>query len=544
MSVPGTSNSSMQIIPISCRSCGHDGLTLILSLGSTPLANALLTPEQLEQPEPTYPLDLVYCPSCSLVQITESVPPAEMFSEYLYFSSFSDTMVSHARHSAETLRRERGLDSGSLVVEIASNDGYMLQHFVQAGVAVLGIEPASNVTHVAQQQGVATLAEFFSVELANRLAGEGKQADVILANNVMAHMPDINNVMAGIKALLKPGGAFVIETPYVKDMIDYLEFDTIYHEHVFYYSLTALENLFRPHGLAATTVERLPIHGGSLRVTATHADETDERQESGRAAVRNLLQEEAAWGVAQSDFYRQSAAQVAALNSNLRAMLQDLKAQGKRIVAYGASAKGSTLLNYFGIGHETLDLAVKAFTRLERPLKVVGDGRQMQQLKAMAGKNVEFLGRVDDVQLPSLIAKAKAFLMPGEEDFGIAPVEANACGRPVIAFAAGGALDTQLDGVTGILFKEQTTDGLCDAVRRADTIDFDPASIREHARHHFDTSVFRRKMAHVVERCRQDEPGRILTDASTDFDNALPVSVNGLMQSSTARVTAKNNGHH
>lgn len=196
------------------------------------------------------------------------------------------------------------------------------------------------------------------------------------------------------------------------------------------------------------------------------------------------------------------------------------------------------------VPYKRLDLAVKAFTKLGRPLKVVGAGRQMKQLQAMAGKNVEFLGRVSDAKLPGLIARAKAFLMPGEEDFGIAPVEANACGRPVIAFAAGGALDTQVDGVSGILFKEQTTGGLCEAVRRADTIDFDPASIREYARRHFDTSVFRRKMAHVVERCQQDEPGCSLADSSSKFDNVLPESVNGVAQPLAARFTAKNNGHH
>ncbi len=345
-----------------CQSCRETGLLPIFSLGHTPLANALLTAEQLHQPEPTYPLDLAFCPHCSLVQITEIVPPAEMFGEYLYFSSFSDTMLRHAQASAGQLLHERSLNQNSLVVEIASNDGYLLRNFVAAGVPVLGIEPARNVAQVAEENGIRTRCEFFSDGLAQSLADEGMQADVILANNVMAHVPDINSVMAGIKTLLKPGGVFVMETPYVKDMIDHLEFDTIYHEHVFYYSLTALENLFRRHGLAATAVERLPIHGGSLRVTAMHIEQAEEEPEDKRAAVRALLTEEAAWGVGRDDCYHRFADGVTALNTTLRAMLQDLKAQGKHLAAYGASAKGSTLLNHFGIGPEMLDFVVDRST--------------------------------------------------------------------------------------------------------------------------------------------------------------------------------------
>lgn len=340
-----------------CRGCGASGLQLVLALGAMPLANALLPEEQLSQPEPKYPLDLAFCSRCALVQVVEALPPEGIFSEYLYFSSFSDTMLRHARESAEKLRRERGLGSDSFVIEIGSNDGYLLRNFVEVGVPVLGIDPARNIACVAEEHGVPTLARFFGLEIAQSLAEQGKRADVILANNVIAHVPDVNGVIAGIQVLLKPGGVFVMEAPYVKEMVDKLEFDTIYHEHIFYYSLTALENLFQRHGLTVCDVERLPIHGGSLRVTAMHAGEA-ERQPAAQA----MLEEEAAWGVASHEFYACFAARVDALRAQLHDLLGDLKAQGKSVAAYGASAKGSTLLNYCGIGRETLDFVADRST--------------------------------------------------------------------------------------------------------------------------------------------------------------------------------------
>ncbi len=340
-----------------CRSCGSTDLVVVLPLGKTPLANALPAHAHSNEPEPVFALDLALCRTCSLAQITETVPPDVLFRDYLYFSSFSDTMLRHAKDSAQSLMRTRGLDENSLVVEIASNDGYLLQNFVQAGVPVLGIEPARNVARVAEEKGVRTLAEFFGDELARTLAASGETADVILANNVMAHVPDINGVIAGIKTLLKPGGVFVMETPYVKNMLDGVEFDTIYHEHLFYYSLTALEALFQRHGLAASDVERLPIHGGSLRVSVVHRGAEGER-----SRVRELLEDEAAWGVQTEAPYRAFAERVAGLRRDLRALLAGLKRDGKRIAGYGASAKGSTLLNYFGIGAETLDFVADRST--------------------------------------------------------------------------------------------------------------------------------------------------------------------------------------
>jgi SAM-dependent methyltransferase len=334
-----------------CRSCGADGLELVLSLGRTPLANALLTQEQLTQPEPHYPLELAFCPSCALVQITKTVPPEELFSDYLYYSSFSDTMLRHAQSLVASLIIERQLGPTSLVVEIASNDGYLLQYYARAAVPVLGIEPAANIAGEAVKRGVPTIVEFFGRELAVRLSAGGQRADVIHAHNVLAHVADLNGFVAGIGVLLKPDGVAVIEAPYLKDLIDHCEFDTIYHEHLCYFSLTALDQLFRRHQLFINDVERIPIHGGSLRVTVG---------KSGAAtpAVARLLAEEAAWGVDRYITYRDFGARVETLKATLTAMLAGFKRRGDRIAAYGAAAKGSTLLNYFGIGRETLDFVV------------------------------------------------------------------------------------------------------------------------------------------------------------------------------------------
>jgi len=345
----------MNLSQVACRSCTAFGLVTILSLGKTPLANSLLTAEQLTEPEPTYALDLAFCPRCSLVQITETVPPEELFSEYLYFSSFSDTMVAHARTIAERLIESRGLNSNSLVAEIASNDGYLLQHYKKAGIPVIGIEPAANIARVAmEERDILTVCGFFSEDLARELR-DNWPADIIHANNVLAHVADLNGVVRGIGHLLKDNGVAVIEVPYVKDMIDHCEFDTIYHEHLCYFSLSALNHLFNRHELFIQAVERLPIHGGSLRVFVGKANQRSDE-------VERLLLEEEKWGVGRFEFYQGFGAQVEKLREDLLNVLKKLKAEGKRIAAYGASAKGSTLLNYCGIGRETLDFVVDRST--------------------------------------------------------------------------------------------------------------------------------------------------------------------------------------
>jgi hypothetical protein len=344
------------VTAVTCRSCGSGDLHPVLSLGETPLANSLLTDEELDKPEPRFPLDLVLCRNCTLVQITETVPPEILFRDYLYFSSFSDTMLAHAEALATRVVAERKLGAGSLVIEAASNDGYLLAFYLSLGVPVLGIEPARNIALVAEERGIATIAEFFDAALARRLVGEGRRADVFHGHNVLAHVADLNGFVEGISIVLADDGVAVIEAPYVKDMIDRCEFDTIYHEHLCYYSLTALEALFNRHGLAVANVERVAIHGGSLRVFVERVGVTP------RGAVTALLAEEAAWGVGEPDLYDAFALRVTELGTELDALLAGLKANGASIAAYGAAAKGSTLLNVFGIGADTLDYVVDRST--------------------------------------------------------------------------------------------------------------------------------------------------------------------------------------
>jgi SAM-dependent methyltransferase len=337
-----------------CRSCGATQTRSILDLGRTPLANALLEEAALARPEPTFPLALVFCPMCSLVQITETVPPEELFRNYLYLSSYSDTMLGHAKELVSRLVETRKLGPDSLVVEAASNDGYLLKNYVAAGVPVLGIEPAVNIAKVATERGITTLPEFFGSAIARKLATERKTADIFHANNVLAHVADLNGFVDGISSILKPTGMAVIEAPYVGEMIEKLEFDTIYHEHLCYFSLTALDHLFQRHGLSIVDVERIPIHGGSLRIFATHSS----ANVPSSARAISLRREEHDAGLDDAPYYRDFADRVSSLRTALRSKLKDLKEAGKRIAAYGASAKGSTLLNVFGLGKESLDFVV------------------------------------------------------------------------------------------------------------------------------------------------------------------------------------------
>jgi SAM-dependent methyltransferase len=322
-----------------------------MSFGDMPLANGLLREADLDKPEPRFPLELVFCEPCALLQITESVDPELLFSEYSYFSSYSTTMLEHAAELVERLIRERGLGGDSLAMEIASNDGYLLQHYVAAGVPVLGIDPARNIVEAAAQRGVETICDFFGEELARELAAGGRRASVLHANNVLAHVPDVNGVVAGIAEVLSEEGVAVIETPYVRELVERTEFDTVYHEHLFYYSLTALDRLFARNGLRIVDVERLDIHGGSLRVFAVRAGST----EQARPAVGELLDEEERLGIAAAAYFEDFAARAEALRKELWALLRDLKEQGHRIAAYGAAAKGDTLLNAFRIGTDVLD---------------------------------------------------------------------------------------------------------------------------------------------------------------------------------------------
>jgi len=344
-----------------CRSCRHPELHDVISLGRTPLANGLLTTEQLPEAEETFQLDLVFCPSCSLVQITETVAPERLFREYVYFSSFSDALLQHAEKLAAHIKKTRGLTDRSLVIEVASNDGYLLQYYKRVGIPVLGIEPARNIARVAEtEHGIPTVCEFFNERLAAHLAAQGQKADVIHANNVLAHVADPNRFVRGLHLALKDEGIAVVEVPYVKDMIDGGEFDTIYHEHLSYFSLTALDHLLRRNGLTIYNVERLPIHGGTLRIYAHKQEQARIRADGDatRSLILDFLADEREWGVETTAFYLQFGAKVGRVREQLLRLLGNLKCDGKRIAAYGASAKGSTLLNYFHLGKETLDFVV------------------------------------------------------------------------------------------------------------------------------------------------------------------------------------------
>ncbi len=336
----------------SCLSCGNTDLNSIISFGYTPLADNLLTKKQLDLPEYTAPLDLVFCPECSLVQITEIVPPEILFcQDYPYFSSVSASLLKHFGNSAKNLIETRNLDSNSLVIEAASNDGYMLKNFVEQGIPVLGIDPASGPVNAAIERGVNSICTFFGEELAEKLRDEGKQADVFLANNVLAHVPDLNGFVAGIATLLKDTGVAVIEAPYLIDLVEHCEFDTIYHQHLCYYSVTSLDKLFRRHDLYLNHLERTKIHGGSLRLYV-------EPKEAVQDSVKSLMQEEQAAQVDQMAYYQDFADKVAKFKHSLLDILWNLKKQGKRVVGYGAAAKATTMLSYLSIDKTLLDYIV------------------------------------------------------------------------------------------------------------------------------------------------------------------------------------------
>jgi SAM-dependent methyltransferase len=336
----------------SCRSCGETNLELILSFGETPLADRLLTADQFDNAELLAPLNLAFCPNCALVQIIETVSPQVLFcDDYPYFSSVSTALQQHFERSASELIETRALNSDSLVIEAASNDGYMLRNFAEKGIRVLGIDPASKPAKAAEKAGIPTLCTFFTKSLARVLREQRWVADVFLANNVLGHVPALNRFVEGIRITLKKTGVAVIEVPYVVDLIDRCAFDTIYHQHLCYFSATALDRLLRQHSLFLNNVRRLPIHGGSLRLFV-------EPREAMGESVRKILQEETDRKVHRIDFYRNFAARVGEIKRSLLQILSDLKRQGKKIAAYGAAAKATTLLNYCGIGRRLVDYVV------------------------------------------------------------------------------------------------------------------------------------------------------------------------------------------
>jgi SAM-dependent methyltransferase len=335
-----------------CRACGGRDLRRILAFGRTPLADRLLTQAELTQPDVQVPLTLMLCPACSLVQIAETVAPEVLFGgDYPYFSSVSSTLLAHSRANALDLIERLRLGPDSLVVEIASNDGYMLKNFVERAIPVLGIDPAAAPAATATKAGVRTLNTFFGRDLARQIKAEAQPADLIIANNVLAHVADLNGLVEGIAILLAPDGRAVLEMPYVADLIEHGEFDTIYHQHLCYFSVTSLDRLFRSHGLFVNDVQRLAIHGGSLRIHVGH-------HEAVQPAVQGLLAAERAAGLDAPEPYLRFAERVQAVRVKLREVVQRLKAEGRRLAAYGAAAKATTLLSYCGLGREIIDYVV------------------------------------------------------------------------------------------------------------------------------------------------------------------------------------------
>jgi SAM-dependent methyltransferase len=329
-----------------CRACGGRLTVTMADLGLQPASNAFIVSMDTVHDEKRYPLRAKVCEACKLVQVDYDVAPQELFGNYVYFSSYSDDWLDHAKEYCDMARRRFGLDSESLVVELASNDGYLLKNFINMGVPVLGIDPSDTVAAAAESIGVPTLVEFFGANLAKELVGDGRQADLIIANNVLAHVPLLNDFVAGMALLLKPNGTATIEFPHLLELIEHVEFDTIYHEHYSYISLYAIEQVFSRHGLRLFDAEQLPTHGGSLRIFAAHSHRTDLEDS---ALLRKLRVQESAAGLADLSTYLRFAERVENCRRSLLEFLAAAKREGKVVAAYGAAAKGNTLLNFCGV---------------------------------------------------------------------------------------------------------------------------------------------------------------------------------------------------
>ncbi len=339
-----------------CRHCGNPLAVSFCDLGMSPLANSYVPKDQADRMEPFYPLHAYVCGTCFLVQLQEFETAENIFSDYAYFSSYSDSWVDHAHHYVETMISRFGFDGGSRVIEIASNDGYLLQFFQKAGVPCLGIEPAANVAKVAlANHGITSIVEFFGAKLGQRLKEEGRQADLLLGNNVLAHVPSLNDFVQGMKLSLKPAGIITMEFPHLLQLIRFNQFDTIYHEHFSYFSLGAVETVFGKFGLKLFDVEELSTHGGSLRIYATHV-ENDAYVESKH--IRAVREKEAEAGLTSLAVYMAFSEQVMRTKRGLLRFLMEAREAGKTIAGYGAPAKGNTLLNYCGVRTDFIDYTV------------------------------------------------------------------------------------------------------------------------------------------------------------------------------------------
>ena len=352
---PEAENTQPLPAGLRCRLCNSALSETFVDLGSTPLCESFLSHEDLAKGEPFYPLCTYVCSRCFLVQVPEIVSPQEIFSHYAYFSSYSDTWLEHARQYVTEMVEQLELDGNSLVMEIASNDGYLLQYFGAYGVPVLGIEPAANVAETAKRKGIPTLVTFFGERTARELAASGKQADLLLGNNVLAHVPDLNGFIEGMKLVLKPRGTITMEFPHLMRLVDGCQFDTIYHEHFSYLSLTSVQTAFASHGLKVFDVEELPTHGGSLRIFVGHSEDHS-KDETERLADLRAREEEA--GIRSRAYYAGFAAKVKETKRKLLECLIEIKRSGRTIAAYGAAGKGNTLLNYCGIRSDFVDYVV------------------------------------------------------------------------------------------------------------------------------------------------------------------------------------------
>ena len=338
-----------------CRFCGRNLTHTFVDLGMSPLCESYISSDQLNEMERFYPLHVYVCDKCFLVQLLEYVSPDKIFSDYAYFSSYSDSWLKHARNYVDMAVARFGIDSKSHVVEIASNDGYLLQYFVQRGIPVLGVEPAANVAAVAERKGVPSLVKFFGVKTAGELVTEGKQADLLLGNNVLAHVPDINDFVAGLKVLLKSAGVITMEFPHLMRLMNENQFDTIYHEHFSYLSFTTVEKIFLAHGLTIFDVEEIPTHGGSLRIYARHYEDASKPVEK---RVFQLREGEEKAGFTCLRSYFSFTEKVKETKHRFLDFLIQAKRQGCSIVGYGAPGKGNTLLNYCGVRTDFLDYVV------------------------------------------------------------------------------------------------------------------------------------------------------------------------------------------
>jgi SAM-dependent methyltransferase len=338
-----------------CRFCSAPLRHTFVDLGMSPLCESYVPPERVGAMEPFYPLHARVCEQCLLVQLEEFVAPEEIFSDYAYFSSYSDSWVAHARDYVESVVERFGLGPDSQVVELASNDGYLLQHVVERGIPALGVEPAANVAEVARERGIETVVEFFGRELASTLVAQGRQADLLIANNVFAHVPDLNDFAAGMERALAPGGVITIEFPHLARLIEANQFDTIYHEHFSYFSFLSARTVLRAHGLEVFDVEELPTHGGSLRVYAHRSEEAG--QEVG-PRVAELAERERELALDQLEGYSGFAQRVTETKWRLLEFLIGCRRDGKRVAGYGAPGKGNTLLNYCGIRTDLLEFTV------------------------------------------------------------------------------------------------------------------------------------------------------------------------------------------